>query len=112
MIKRLLFIVPVALFMIGCDNAEKETLRKQVDSLNIELERSHQMSQTLTEVGSLMDSIDASRQLLRIDMKEGTTYADYTARMKDLNAYIKATQAKIQGLEKNLSSSKANSAGF
>jgi chromosome segregation ATPase len=112
MIKRLLVIVAVALSIIGCDKAEKEALQKQVDSLNIELERSHQMSQTLTEVGTLMDSIDASRQLLRIDMVEGTTYEDYAARMKDLNAYIKETQSKIQTLEKSLGSSKANAAGF
>lgn len=113
MIRKVLFALPVAALLTGCGNqAEKETLQKQVDSLSLELERSHQMSQALTEVGTLMDSIDASRQLLRVNMVEGTTYSDYAARMKDLNAYIKDTQKKIDDLEKSVKSSKANANAF
>jgi chromosome segregation ATPase len=59
-----------------------------------------------------MDSIDASRQLLRVNMVEGTTYDNYASRMKDLNSYIKETQDKIEGLEKSLKSSKANANAF
>ncbi len=110
---KLLCILPFAAFLlICCDTAEKESLRHQVDSLNQALEQSHEMSQTLTEVGTLMDSIDASRQLLRINMVEGTTYDDYAARMKDLNSYIKDTQSKIDELEQSLKSSKANAGAF
>jgi predicted nucleic acid-binding Zn-ribbon protein len=112
MIRNLLFALPIAALLTSCGNQEKETLRKQVDSLSLELERSHQMSQTLTEVGALMDSIDASRQLLRVNMVEGTPYSDYAARMKDLNAYIKDTQDKIENLEKSLKTSKANASAF
>ncbi|MDW8330098.1 MAG: hypothetical protein RMK43_00500, partial [Cyclobacteriaceae bacterium] len=54
----------------------------------------------------LMDSIDASRQLLRINMVEGTTYDDYTARMKDINKYVKETERKIDELEKALKKSR------
>jgi chromosome segregation ATPase len=97
-----------AVLFFSCDKQEKESMQKQIDSLNLELERSQQMSQTLTEVGSLMDSIDASRQMLRVNMVEGTTYDDYASRMKDLNAYIKETSDKIAGLEKNLKGSDAN----
>jgi len=53
-----------------------------------------------------MDSIDANRQLLRVNMVEGTTYDDYTSRMKDLNNYVKDTQSKIEELEKSLKKSK------
>jgi chromosome segregation ATPase len=70
------------------------------------------MAQTLNEVGTLMDSIDASRQLLRVNMVEGTTYDDYSSRMKDLNSYIRESQGKIASLEKSLKSSKANSNAF
>lgn len=110
MIRKLLYALPLLVLLASCDNQEKETLRKQVDSLNIELQRSQQMSQTLAEVGTLMDSIDASRQLLRINMVEGTTYDDYAARMKDLNSYIKDTQDKIERLEANLKKSAGQSA--
>lgn len=112
MLRKLLFCLPLAAVLLSCDSGEKESLKKQVDSLNLELERSHQMTQTLTEVGTLMDSIDASRQLLRVNMVEGTTYDDYAARMKDLNAYIKQTQSKITDLEKSLKGSQANAAAF
>jgi chromosome segregation ATPase len=112
MIKKLIYILPLVALLAGCDKGEKEALKKQVDSLNLELERSHEMSQTLSEVGTLMDSIDASRQLLRVNMVEGTTYDDYAARMKDLNAYIKDTQSKIDKLERSLKGSKANEATF
>ena len=97
-----MFCLPIAATLVGCNSNEKETLKRQVDSLNLELQRSHEMSQTLAEVGTLMDSIDASRQLLRVNMVEGTTYDDYATRMKDLNTYIKQTQSKINDLEKNL----------
>lgn len=112
MTKKLLYILPLLILFISCDRQEKESLQKQVDSLNLELERSHQMSLALTEVGTLMDSIDASRQLLRVNMVEGTTYDDYSSRMKDLNAYIKESQKKIEDLENNLKKSKANANTF
>lgn len=112
MLRKLLFCLPLAAGLISCDSGEKESLKRQVDSLNLELERSHEMSQTLAEVGTLMDSIDASRQLLRVNMVEGTTYDDYASRMKDLNTYIRQTQGKIDELEKSLKSSKANASAF
>jgi len=59
-----------------------------------------------------MDSIDASRQLLRVNMVEGTTYSDYTTRMKDINSYVKETQKKIDDLEKSLKTSSANANAF
>jgi chromosome segregation ATPase len=99
----------MVVFLAGCDSKEKDTLRTQVDSLKRELETSQEMAQTLNEVGTLMDSIDASRQLLRVNMVEGTTYDDYSSRMKDLNSYIKESQSKISSLVK---SSKANNNAF
>jgi chromosome segregation ATPase len=102
----------MVVFLASCDSKEKDTLRTQVDSLRRELETSQEMAQTLNEVGTLMDSIDASRQLLRVNMVEGTTYDDYSSRMKDLNSYIKESQSKIASLEKSLKSSKANNNAF
>lgn len=97
--------------LMSC-GAEKERMQNKLDSLQNELQVSHQMAQTLQEVGSLMDSIDANRQMLRVNVIEGTTYADYTNRMKDLNNYVKETQSKIGDLEKSLKRSKANSNAF
>ena len=112
MTRKLAFIIPVAALLAGCGAKEKEQLQSQVDSLKIELETSQKMAQTLTEVGAMMDSIDASRQLLRVNMVEGTTYDDYKTRMKDINGYVRDTQKKIDDLEKSLKTSKSNANAF
>jgi chromosome segregation ATPase len=112
--KKLIYALPLSLAIAftSCDTKEKEELKSQVDSLKTELETSQQMAQTLNEVGTLMDSIDASRQLLRVNMVEGTTFDDYTSRMKDINGYVKDTQRKIDELEKSLKTSSSNSNAF
>ena len=112
MFRKLVFAIPVSILVVACGTKEREMLQSQVDSLKVELETSQAMAQTLTEVGSMMDSIDASRQLLKVDMKEGTTYGDYASRMKDINGYVKETKKKIDDLEKSLKTSKSNSAAF
>ncbi|MGE0773289.1 MAG: hypothetical protein AB7K37_16375 [Cyclobacteriaceae bacterium] len=111
MIKQTLTIISLGLLM-GCGGAETEKLRSQVDSLKLELETSQQMAVTLQEVGVLMDSIDANRQLLRVNMVEGTTYDDYSARMKDINNYVRDTQKKIEDLERALKKSKGAANAF
>ncbi len=110
--KKLMMIVSVGVLLSGCGAAEKEKLKSKVDSLQNELQVTQQMAQTLSEVGTLMDSIDANRQVLRVNVIEGTTYKAYTSRMKDLNNYVKETQSKIGDLEKSLKKSKANSNAF
>lgn len=112
MFRKLAFALPVSVMMFGCGTKEREMLQSQVDSLKVELETSQAMAQTLTEVGAMMDSIDASRQLLRVNMKEGTTYTDYTSRMKDINGYVKETRKKIEDLEKSLKTSRSNAEAF
>lgn len=112
MIRKLVFALPIAALMIGCGAKEKEMLQSKVDSLSLELETSQKMAATLTEVGTMMDSIDASRQLLRVNMVEGTTFDDYKNRMRDINGYVKETQSKIDELEKSLKTSSANSSSF
>ena len=111
MVKNTLFIVLIATFLMSCGK-EAEKLRTQVDSLKVELQTSQQFAQTLQEVSVLMDSIDANRQVLRVNMVEGTTYENYTSRMKDINNYVKDTQKKIETLETSLSKSKGNNAAL
>ncbi|MBX2941782.1 MAG: hypothetical protein KF860_05505 [Cyclobacteriaceae bacterium] len=65
------------------------------------------MASTLAQVGVLMDSIDVSRNMLRTSMLEGTSYDEYTRRMKELNGHVRRTQAKIDELESSVKSSKS-----
>jgi chromosome segregation ATPase len=106
MVKNFLFGLSLAGLLWGCDNGEKEQLRAQVDSLRTELQTNQQMAESLQEVGVLIDSIDASRNLLRTDVVEGTSYTNYASRLKSINTHIQETQNKIAELEKSLKSSK------
>jgi chromosome segregation ATPase len=85
---------------------EKTILQAQVDSLTSLLENNQMLAETLHEADILMDSIDVNRDLLRNQMREGTSLEDFTARMKDLNDYVKRSESKINDLEKALRSAK------
>lgn len=112
MIRTVLVVIMTAIVMAGCDTKEKAKLQSEVDSLRNQLQTSQRMAQTLEDVGTLMDSIDANRQLLRVNMVEGTTYDDYTSRMKDLNNYVRETETKIADLEAQLKKSKGTASAF
>src|SRR5882672_9986476 len=111
MVKKLVIVMAIGAALMSC-GGDKEKLQSQVDSLKAELQTSQQFANTLQQVGTLMDSIDANRQLLRMNMVEGTTYDDYTARMKDINNYVKDTQNKIEDLETALKKSKGNANAY
>ena len=106
MIRKLILAVPVVAMLWSCDKKERETLQAQNDSLRTELQASQQTAATLQEIGTLIDSIDASRQLLRTDAVEGTSYTDYKTRLQGINSHIKETQSKIASLEKSLKNTK------
>jgi chromosome segregation ATPase len=109
--KNLLKSIPLLLVLVGfmsCDTKEKQRLITQVDSLQIELQSSLKTATALQEVGVLLDSIDASRNMLRTQVVEGTSYADYKNRLNELNQYIRDTQDKITELENSLTKSNRN----
>jgi chromosome segregation ATPase len=108
MIRKIFIGLPLLALLWSCDKKEKEQLQAQVDSLKTELQVSQQTNREFEEIGVLIDSIDASRQLLRADVVEGTTYKDYKNRLQNINQHIKDTQAKITELEK--SSKRTNAA--
>lgn len=100
----------VAAMLLSCDTKEKAQLQHKVDSLNVELQASRKAEQTMNEVGVLLDSIDASRKSLQTKMVEGTSYADYISRLKDINTHIQTTQAKLEQMEKDVKNSNRSSA--
>jgi uncharacterized protein YhaN len=112
MLKRFFFILSVAGVLAGCDTRETMKLTLKVDSLQQELVTSQQAASTLQEVGTLIDSIDASRHLLRTNMVEGTTYDNYLTRMNDINNYVKETERKIRELEKASQKSRSTASSY
>lgn len=112
MLKRFFFILSVAGVLVGCDKRETMKLTLKVDSLQQELVTTQQAANTLQEVGTLIDSIDASRHLLRTNMVEGTTYDNYLTRMNDINNYVKETERKIRELEKASKKSRSTASSY
>ena len=109
----ILLAASVSAFTFSCvSKTESEKLQAELDSLRTELQTSQEMARTLNEVGVLMDSIDASRQALRLNMVEGTTYDVYVNRLQGLNSYVQETQEKIEELERALKKSKSNANAF
>lgn len=106
-------VVMVSLF--SCDTKEKENvaLQSKVDSLSYQLNVSKESEAKLNEVGILIDSIDASRKALQIKMIEGSSYADYVSRLREINTYVQQTEAKLASLEKSSAKvSKASAASI
>jgi proline dehydrogenase len=107
MIRRSILALSVIGLLFSCGNEKKErAMQTQIDSLKTELQTSQETAQTLQEVGVLIDSIDANRQLLRTDMVEGTSYKDYKSRLQDISSYVRQTQSKIDELEKSAKNSR------
>lgn len=65
--------------------------------------------QTLEQVGILIDSVDASRYALRTRMEAGTTFDEYTARMRDIHSYVKKAEKRIAELEQRLKANPSSS---
>lgn len=107
-----LLIGALAIMLVNCGKEEKNRLQAQIDSLTTELKTSEQFAITLAEVGMLMDSIDANRQVLRINMMEGIMRDNYTSRMEDLNNYVKEIEKKMSDLGNLNKKPKPNSIYF
>ncbi|HCW08122.1 MAG TPA: hypothetical protein DGG95_12245, partial [Cytophagales bacterium] len=78
-------------------------LHQQVDSLKVELDNSSKFAKALQDVGSMIDSIDQNRHVLRTRMVEGTSVEDFKKSMSEINQYVKQTEKKIINLENRLS---------
>ena len=112
--KKTLAYLTVVGALYGCNyrNSETARLQTQVDSLKMEIESNNKTTATLQEIGTLMDSIDASRSVLKTKMIEGTTFEDYTARMRDITKYVKEAVNRMAFLENRISSLKNSTSGY
>ncbi len=108
MIRTFILGLAAAGLLLSCNDKQKEAaLQQEIDSLKTELHASQQTEQALQEVGVMIDSIDASRQLLRTDMVEGASYQDYKNRLASIREYVKESRAKIEELEEKAKQNRA-----
>lgn len=98
------FLVLMVFLFSACNTKENERLIVENDSLRSELDSRHAMVGIMRDVKGLIDSIDASRHVLRIDLNDGMTYDNFSNRLQNINAYVKKTSEKIKTVESELKS--------
>lgn len=103
--KRVIVMIGTVLLFWGCHQKEQARLNHQIDSLKTELSDKQELTMALGEIGTMIDSIDARRNLLNANMVEGTTYDDYASRLESINNYVREAQEKIDNLEGRLKKS-------
>lgn len=86
--------------------SENADLITKLDSVSAELASTQKASVTLMNAMSLMDSINISRQMLKVTLENSDQHADFLAQMSDLKAYVEQTSLQISKLEKTVKESK------
>jgi len=106
-------IALVVIFAISCvPKSENEKVVMENEELKAELARAQMAASTLEEVGALMDSIDKSRNALKLELEAGTNYDNYLERMNDINNYVNDTESKIDALEQELNKSMSTNQSY
>lgn len=110
--RALTYILLPTILLFACGTKENERLRVENDSLRKEIDTKQVMVGIMQDVKVLIDSIDASRQVLRVDLNDGMTYENFSNRLKDINAYVKQTAEKMRTVEGQLKSSDEKASGY
>lgn len=103
-----LFVSAIIIVLIttGCQKEvpqDNSRLLARVDSLEAALEESNYTMSVLSQVGTYMDSIDANRKWIELNLETGLSQDDYVTRMKNINQYVQKAEWMIGELEKTRS---------
>jgi chromosome segregation ATPase len=109
---KILLMMSVVGLLCSCDQKKNDQAERTADSLRTELQANRKLTEAMVEIGTLLDSIDASRKMLRVRMVEGTNYETFAGRMHDINKYVLNAEVKIAALEKASSKHNNNNAAF
>lgn len=102
----------VVIFFAGCNSKELARLQDENDSLRNELNSRYNVLTSLKDVRGLLDSIDANRNSLRHNLSEGTSYEDFSTRLRDINEFVKMSEEKINLIQTALKDSKHEAAAY
>ena len=102
----------LVIFLAGCNNKELTRLQLENDSLRNELATRQNVLTSLKDVRVLLDSIDANRNSLRSNLSEGTSYEEFSTRLKDINEFVKMSEEKIGLIQNALKNSKHEASAY
>ena len=105
-------IIILSAILTGCNTKELARLQFENDSLRNELDSRHTVLTSLKDVSGLLDSIDANRNSLRTNLSEGTSYEEFTTRLKDINEFVKMSEEKINLIQNALKTSKHEASAY
>ncbi len=98
--------------LISCDNSKYEKLKVQNDSLRHQLNAGMQVVNTIVSVNTLLDSIDATRNIMKVNINDGLKEKGYDKRMLELKDYIKQTEDKLGELEASMIETNVNTESY
>lgn len=104
-------ILLFATALFSC-NSKYEKLQVENDSLRNQLSAGNHVVNAIVSVNSLLDSIDATRHIMKMNQSDGLEKKDYDKRMIELKDYIKQTENKIGELEAGLIETNVNSESY
>jgi chromosome segregation ATPase len=99
-------------FLSGCNFKENEKLKAQNDSLRVNLQANNRAVVAIKEISVLIDSVDAVRDILRLQMLEGIPYKDYSERMTQVLDYVNKSKTKIEELQKKFQRLSDSTSGY
>ena len=108
----LLYFLVLSIIFTACQNSDCGKMSTQIDSLKREINSGGQMVNAVVSVNSLLDSIDATRHVLRVHHVTGEEKHQYDERMLELKEYVKETENKIGELEANMVETSVNSDSY
>lgn len=104
------------LFLFSCNAEELEQLKTENEQLKAALGESNafadEMNDKLGQIDMLLDSIERAEQTLALTLMEGTSYENYSERLRSVQDYIQNSKSEIETLEKTLAKSKSNNRVF
>lgn len=105
--------VVISVFILAaCNSNEVARLQQENDSLRSELTSGRNVLVGIKDVKGLLDSIDMSRNALRSHLSEGTTYEEFTTRLRDINEFVRMSEARIEGIQNALKESQNEASAY
>ena len=110
--KTSILLFALLIILSSCANPDAEKLQAENDSLRHELNTRYSVVVTMRDIKMLIDSIDESRNVLRVDMNEGTTYENFSSRLRNINEYVVKTEEKLSAIEGELKKTKGEASAY